>query len=60
MKMSLHVVKKILAPGKGSQISHLISRVAADAPFHYSLCLILEKLVLKCLKKGLKLIFKKR
>ena len=31
--MSLHVVKKILAPGKGSQISHLISRVAADAPF---------------------------
>ena len=31
--MSLHVVEKILAPGKGSEISHLISRVAADAPF---------------------------
>ena len=31
--MSLHVVKKILAPGKGSQVSHLISQVAADALF---------------------------
>ena len=33
LKRSLHVVKKILAPGKGSQISHLISQVAANAPF---------------------------
>ena len=32
-KMSLYVVKKILAPGNGSEISHLVSRVAADAPF---------------------------
>ena len=31
--MSLHVVKKILAPGKGSQVSYLISQVAADALF---------------------------
>ena len=31
--MLLHVVKKILAPEKGSQISHLISQVAANAPF---------------------------
>ena len=31
--MSLHVVKKIIVPGKGSEISHLISGVAADAPF---------------------------
>ena len=31
--MSLHVVKKVLALGKGSPISHLISRVGADAPF---------------------------
>ena len=30
---SLHVVKKILAPGKGSEIRHLISSVAADASF---------------------------
>ena len=30
--MSLHV-NKILAPGKGSRVSHLISQVAADAPF---------------------------
>ena len=29
--MSLHVVNKILAPGKGSLVSHLISQVAADA-----------------------------
>ena len=31
--MLLHVVKKILAPGNGSEICHLISWVAADAPF---------------------------
>ena len=31
--MSLHVAKKILALGKGSQISRIISWVAADAPF---------------------------
>ena len=31
--MSLHVAKKILALGTGSQISHIISGVAADAPF---------------------------
>ena len=31
--MSLYGVNKILAPGKGSQIRHLISRAAADAPF---------------------------
>ena len=31
--MSSHVVKNILAPGKRSQISHLISRVAGDALF---------------------------
>ena len=31
--MSLHVVNKILAPGKGSQVSHLIFQVAADALF---------------------------
>ena len=31
--MSLHVVKKTLAPGKCSEISHLVSLVAADAPF---------------------------
>ena len=31
--MSLHVVKKILAPGKGSEICHLISWLAADASF---------------------------
>ena len=40
--MSLHVVEKILAPGKASQISHLISQVAADAPFtsvRYSSCI---------------------
>ena len=29
--MSLHAVKKILASGKGSQVSHLISQVASDA-----------------------------
>ena len=31
--MSLHVVNKILAPGKASQVGHLISQVAADALF---------------------------
>ena len=31
--MSMHVVNKILAPGKGSHVSHLISQVAAEAPF---------------------------
>ena len=31
--MSLHVVKKVLAPGKGLEISHLVSRVAVDALF---------------------------
>ena len=31
--MSLYVGNKILAPGKGSQVSHLISQVAADALF---------------------------
>ena len=31
--MSLHVVKKILAPGKCTEINHLISCIAADAPF---------------------------
>ena len=31
--MSLHVVNKILAPVTGSQVSHLISQVAADALF---------------------------
>ena len=31
--MSLYVVKKILAAGKGSDMSHLVSRVAANAPF---------------------------
>ena len=31
--MSLHVVNQILAPGKGSKVSHLISQVAADALF---------------------------
>ena len=48
--MSLHVVKKILAPGKGSQISHLISGVAAAAPFpkvHLSFVLNSRKCGLK-------------
>ena len=35
--MSLHVVNKILAPGKGLQVSHLISQVAADALFPHNL-----------------------
>ena len=66
--MSLHVVKKVLAPGKGSEISHLVSRVAADVPFSKTCTSFIihtglkipERLVLKCLKKGLKLIFKNR
>ena len=38
--MSLHVVNKILAPGKGSQVIHLFSQVAADALFPLT-CLLL-------------------
>ena len=38
--MFLHVVNKILAPGKGSQVSHLISQVASDALFPIT-CLLL-------------------
>ena len=38
--MSLHVVNKILALGKWSQVSHLISQVAADALFPIN-CLLL-------------------
>ena len=38
--MSLHVVNKKLAPGKGSQVSHLISQVAVDALFPIT-CLLL-------------------
>ena len=51
---------------KGSQVSHLISWVAADAPFTKTRSLFVvhtgikfqKKMVLKRLKKGLKLIFK--
>ena len=38
--MSVHVVNKIQAPGKGSQVSHLISQVAADALFPITCSLV--------------------
>ena len=53
--MSLYVVKKILAPGKGSEISHLVSRVAADAPFSKPVCHSSCIQVLNSRKVGLKM-----
>ena len=34
MIMLLHVVKKILAPGEGSEISHLIKNVSDSAAMY--------------------------
>ena len=45
--MSLHVVNKILAQGKGSQVSYLISQVAADALFPITCSLLVRKVGLK-------------
>ena len=56
--MSLNVVKKMLAPGKGSEISHLISSVDADAPFSKNCLSFVLNSRKVGLKKGLKLIFK--
>ena len=57
--MSLHVVNKILAPGKGSQVSHLISQVAAmpyfPKPVRYLSCIQ----VLNFRKVGLKMSLKR-
>ena len=64
--MSLHVVKKILAPGKGSEIGHLVSLSCCrwpgngGSPISQNLFVIRhayrykipEKFVLKCLRKG--------
>ena len=63
--MLWHVFKKILAPGKCSEINHLFSWVGADAPipktcfsFIMHTCLKYhEESVLKRLKKCLELIF---
>ena len=54
--MSLHVVEKILAPGKGSQTHHLISRVAANAPFPQTRSLFIMHTGLKFTKVGFKLL----
>ena len=52
--MSLHIVKNILAPGRVSQISRLISRVASDAPFSKTHLLFVMHTGLKFQKVGLK------
>ena len=66
----MHVVKKTLAPGKGSEIRHsliqsleLLPMPHFPKPVRHSSCIQVlnsRKLVLKCLKKDLKLIFKNR
>ena len=56
--MSLYVVNKILAPGKGSQVSHLISQVAADALFPITCSLLVVHTAIK-FQKSLKMSLKK-
>ena len=57
--MSLHVAKKILALGTGSQLSHIISRVAVDAPFPKPVCYSTCIQVLNLRKVGLKMSLKR-
>ena len=45
--MSLHVVNKKLAPGKGSQVSHPISQVAVNAIFPITCSLLVVHIGLK-------------
>ena len=53
-QMSQDVVKKILAPGKGSEISHLISELLQRPHFQKAVCHSSFIHVLNSTKVGLK------
>ena len=53
-RVGVNVGKKILAPGKGSEISHLMSWVDADAPFPKPVCQLSCIQVLNSRNAGLK------
>ena len=55
-RMSLHIVKKILPPGKGSEISHLISELLQMPHFPKPVCHLLYTQVLNSRKVGLKML----